>query len=92
MNIGQDCAEGILRKHLAECGVVSERGTGLVGFEQDEQGVTVQLLKHDGDKIVEESARFDYLVGADGARSKWLWLYRISIESQSVLQVLCARK
>ena len=67
--IGQHAAEGILRDHLARYNVVVERSTELVDFEQDEQGVVAHLVKHDGDKDVQESVRVSYLVGADGARS-----------------------
>ena len=47
-----------------------ECGTELIGFEQDEQGVTAHLVKHGADKDTEETVRIDYLIGADGARSK----------------------
>lgn len=72
--IAQYCAEGILRKHLAEYGVVPELATELVSFEQKEDGVTAHLVKHDGDKDVEDTVVVDYLVGADGAHSKRLSL------------------
>ncbi|KAF7793062.1 hypothetical protein EIP86_004167 [Pleurotus ostreatoroseus] len=67
--IGQHAAQGILRDHLARYNVVVERSTELVDFEQDEQGVVAHLVKHDGDKDVQESVQVSYLVGADGARS-----------------------
>ena len=51
-----------------------ERGTELVDFSQDEQGVTARLVKHEGDQDVEETMRAGYLVGADGARSELFWL------------------
>lgn len=54
--------EQILRSRLAGHGVDVELRAGLVGFEQDEQGVTAQL--DDG-----QTLRAAYLVGADGGRS-----------------------
>ena len=38
-------------------------------FNQDEQGVTPHLVKHEVDKGVEETVRIGYLVRADGTRS-----------------------
>lgn len=70
--IGQYCAEAILRKHLAEYGVIPELATELVGFEQNGESVTAHLVKHNGDKDVEETVVVDYLVGSDGAHSKRL--------------------
>ena len=54
--------EQILRSRLASHGVQVELHAGVLGFEQDEDGVTVRL---DGD----ETLRAAYLVGADGGRS-----------------------
>lgn len=70
MMIGQCCAEAILRKHLAEYNIVPELATDLVGFEKSESSVTAYLVKHDGDNDLGETVAVDYLVGADGARSK----------------------
>ncbi|KAL4242654.1 hypothetical protein ABKN59_011650 [Abortiporus biennis] len=67
--IGQDHAESILRSHLAKLGIQVERSTELVSFQQDLNGVTAEILKRsDDDKEIRETARFDFLVGADGAR------------------------
>lgn len=68
--VAQYLAEGHLRKHLAKYGIVPELSTELVGFEQNDGGVTARLVKHDGDKDVEEIVAVDYLVGAEGAHSK----------------------
>ncbi|HEX3791767.1 MAG TPA: FAD-dependent monooxygenase [Pseudonocardiaceae bacterium] len=57
--------EEILRDRLGGLGGQVELNTALVGFEQDEDGVTVELLR-DGDI---ERARARYLVGADGGHS-----------------------
>ncbi|GAA1987694.1 FAD-dependent monooxygenase [Amycolatopsis minnesotensis] len=63
--LGQSRTEEILRDRLAEFGVTVELGTELVGFAQDENGVTA-TLRHDGR---DEAVRADYLVGTDGGRS-----------------------
>jgi 2-polyprenyl-6-methoxyphenol hydroxylase-like FAD-dependent oxidoreductase len=60
--LGQSQTEGLLRDRLAEFGVRVELGVELVGFEQDDEGVTVSLSTG-------EVVRADYLVGADGGRS-----------------------
>jgi 2-polyprenyl-6-methoxyphenol hydroxylase-like FAD-dependent oxidoreductase len=54
--------EEILRTRLAAHGVQVALGTGLVGFVQDEAGVTARLESG-------EIVRAAYLVGADGGRS-----------------------
>ncbi|KAL4248923.1 Rifampicin monooxygenase-like protein [Abortiporus biennis] len=67
--IGQDHAESILRSHLDKFGIEVERSTELVNFQQDHDGVTAEILKRsDNDKETKETARFDFLIGADGAR------------------------
>jgi 2-polyprenyl-6-methoxyphenol hydroxylase-like FAD-dependent oxidoreductase len=60
--LGQSQLEGILRARQLEHGVRVELATELVGLEQDEGGVTARLSTG-------ETARFDYLVGADGGAS-----------------------
>ncbi|MBW4718779.1 FAD-dependent monooxygenase [Saccharothrix obliqua] len=57
--------DAILADRLAELGGRVERSTELVGFDQDDDGVTA-TLRHDGR---DERVRADYLVGADGGRS-----------------------
>jgi 2-polyprenyl-6-methoxyphenol hydroxylase-like FAD-dependent oxidoreductase len=54
--------EQILRSRLAGHGVEVALSTGLVGFEQDEDGVTARLESG-------RTLRAAYLVGADGGRS-----------------------
>ncbi|KAJ7760490.1 FAD binding domain-containing protein [Mycena metata] len=68
--MGQDHLEHIMRKELRKLGCAIEWGTTLLSFEQLEGGdsVRVQISRPDGDGEVTESARFDYLVGTDGAR------------------------
>src|SRR5690606_33939047 len=63
--VPQFLTERVLRERLAELGHRVEFGTELVGFEQDEKGVTARLVGPDG----EETLTARYLVGADGGRS-----------------------
>ena len=65
IGIPQYETERILRERLAGLGTQIERGIRLVGFEQDDEGVTATLEGPDG----EETVRVAYLVGADGAHS-----------------------
>lgn len=62
----QGKTERALTGFLAERGHKVERKTGLIGFEQDEDGVTSVLRSIDGR---EERIRTAYLVGADGPDS-----------------------
>ncbi len=62
----QSRTEHLLGQRLAALGVTVERCVELVGFQQDADGVTAQLRHADGR---EETGRFPYLVGCDGARS-----------------------
>src|ERR1700744_3815185 len=61
----QNLTEGALRERLAELGAAPEFGCELIGFEQDEAGVTARLRTASG----EESVRARFLVGADGGGS-----------------------
>jgi len=63
--IPQFLTEGIMRDRLAELGHCVEFGCELVGFEQDDDGVTARLDGKAGEQVV----RARYLVGADGGRS-----------------------
>ncbi|KAL4242532.1 Rifampicin monooxygenase-like protein [Abortiporus biennis] len=67
--LGQDRIEAILRSHLTKLGVEIERSTELVKFQQDSNGVTAEILKRNLDnQEIRETAHFNFLVGADGAR------------------------
>ncbi|MFI5546258.1 FAD-dependent monooxygenase [Streptomyces sp. NPDC051815] len=59
-------AERILADQLARWGTAVERGTELLSFRQDDEGVTCRLLTPSG---AEEELRTRYLVGCDGAHS-----------------------
>jgi len=63
--VPQFLTEGVMRDRLVELGHHPQFGCELVGFTQDEQGVTVRLTGEAGD----ETIRVRYLVGADGGRS-----------------------
>lgn len=63
--IPQFLTERIMRERLAELGGHVEFGCALVGFEQDQDGVTARLSGADG----EETVRVRFVAGADGGRS-----------------------
>jgi 2-polyprenyl-6-methoxyphenol hydroxylase-like FAD-dependent oxidoreductase len=65
LNLAQTETEAILRARAQELGVELERGVSLTGLEQDADGVHVTLSSAPG----EESAAFDWVVGADGGHS-----------------------
>ncbi|MFF3322949.1 FAD-dependent monooxygenase [Streptomyces sp. NPDC002889] len=58
--------ERLLDDHLARWDTRIERGTELVSFEQDADGVTSRLTTSTGD---EQELRSRYLIGCDGAHS-----------------------
>ena len=64
--IPQNESERLLEEHLAELGVVVERGTTFLGYEEQRDGVVARLEHPDGQGET-VSARF--LVGTDGAHS-----------------------
>jgi 2-polyprenyl-6-methoxyphenol hydroxylase-like FAD-dependent oxidoreductase len=63
--IPQFLTERAMRERLAELGAAVEFGCELIGFEQDNEGVSARLISKRG----EERVRARYLVGADGGRS-----------------------
>ena len=62
LGIRQRDVEQLLEAHAVELGAQVRRGCAVVGFEQDDDGVTVELAGG-------EQLRARYLVGCDGARS-----------------------
>ncbi|RBO93927.1 rifampin monooxygenase [Nocardia puris] len=62
LGIPQNVTDRLLAQHAAEAGAEIRRGAELVGFSQDEDGVTAELA--DGTRL-----RCRYLVGCDGGRS-----------------------
>ncbi|WP_161812544.1 FAD-dependent oxidoreductase [Steroidobacter agaridevorans] len=63
--IPQFLTERVMRERLAELGHMVEFGCELMGFEQDDTGVSARLRCERG----EERLRVLYLIGADGGRS-----------------------
>lgn len=63
--IPQFLTEGVMRDRLAEFGHRVEFGCELIGFEQDDEGVTARLGGKSGEQVV----RSRYLVGTDGGHS-----------------------
>ncbi|WP_059010473.1 rifampin monooxygenase [Streptomyces specialis] len=62
LGIPQTTTERLLAEHAIEVGAELRRGCELVGFRQDDEGVTVELA--DSTQV-----RARYLVGCDGGRS-----------------------
>ncbi|MFE3175240.1 FAD-dependent monooxygenase [Amycolatopsis sp. NPDC059090] len=62
LGIPQPVVVRLLEDHAIELGAEVRHGRAVVAFEQDEDGVTVELT--DGERL-----RSKYLVGCDGARS-----------------------
>jgi 2-polyprenyl-6-methoxyphenol hydroxylase-like FAD-dependent oxidoreductase len=67
--LGQNYQEKILRSHLGQMGTMVEFGSELRGFEQFEDHVTVQIVRHlHGEESMEET-EVPWLIGTDGAHS-----------------------
>ncbi len=66
LNIPQSTMERVLGDLVARRGLNIEWNTELVGFTQDDEGVTATLRRADGQ---EETVRAAWLVGCDGAHS-----------------------
>src|SRR4051794_17755863 len=62
LGIPQPVIEHLLEEHAIGLGAQVRRGRTVAGFEQDDEGVTVELS--DGERL-----RSRYLVGCDGGRS-----------------------
>lgn len=68
VGLAQDKIEPILRTRAAELGTDLRLGVELVSFEQDADGVLAVLRPRDGSE--EYAIRADYLIAADGHRSR----------------------
>ena len=71
--LGQWRHQLILRNAIEKLGGSVELGTALSPdcIEQDDESVTIKLQKSAAHKVVsKETARFKFVVGADGARSE----------------------
>lgn len=66
--VAQDVLEPVLRHCAEQEGADLRYGTELLGFEQDEEGVTAQIL--DRESATYRSVRASYLLAADGNQSK----------------------
>jgi 2-polyprenyl-6-methoxyphenol hydroxylase-like FAD-dependent oxidoreductase len=62
LGLPQPVVERLLEEHAVALGAEVRRGCSVAGFDQDDEGVTVELA--DGERL-----RARYLVGCDGARS-----------------------
>jgi 2-polyprenyl-6-methoxyphenol hydroxylase-like FAD-dependent oxidoreductase len=69
----------LLRERLADFGGQVEVGTELIGFEQDDDGVTV-TLRRDG---VDEHVRVAYMVAADGGKGPTRRLLGVPFEGET---------
>lgn len=63
--VPQFLTERVLRERLAELGHRAEFGCELIGFAQEDDGVTARIAVG----TVEETIRVGWLIGADGGRS-----------------------
>lgn len=77
----QSDTETILERHLDAVGVRTGLGVELVGFEQDDAGVSATLRHADGR---EEAARFAWMVGCDGAHSTVRHALRLPFEGDTL--------
>lgn len=70
--LNQTRHQKILRKHLTAAGGTVEFNTSLIGLVQDDDGVVAEITKTaaDGEQITEK-CKYAYVIGADGARSKF---------------------
>ncbi|KAF7342093.1 FAD-binding-3 domain-containing protein [Mycena venus] len=70
LNLSQDIHEEILRAHLQTLSCSVELGSELRAFEQFSDHVVARIVKTDSDGSQhEESTKFDWLIGTDGAHS-----------------------
>ncbi|WMX44546.1 FAD-dependent monooxygenase [Streptomyces roseicoloratus] len=82
-SIDQDKLERIVAQRAAELGADLRWSTELVGFEQDEDGVTATL--RDTGTGAETTVRTQYLIGADGVRSAVREAAGIAVEGPGTL-------
>lgn len=70
MFIGQSHLEELIRVHLVRLGVQVELGKELLEFKQDESGVVATVLNRGSSEEQKEVIEADYIVSAEGGRSK----------------------
>jgi 2-polyprenyl-6-methoxyphenol hydroxylase-like FAD-dependent oxidoreductase len=83
--VWQQHVEQHLEQRVNELGITVQRGSELVGFEQDDTGVTATVRTADG----EHQVRGAYLVGCDGGRS--LVRKQSGIDFPGTSSVMCGR-
>ena len=86
ISLAQSWHETILRKHIEQAGGRVESGSRLVSLEQDEKGVQVSIEKTTGGEISVESAPYDYVIGADGAKGRFKLSIARPLKHKSPLQ------
>jgi 2-polyprenyl-6-methoxyphenol hydroxylase-like FAD-dependent oxidoreductase len=64
--VSQYDTEAVLRRHLTAHGVTPDLGVELLGFTQDEEGLSARLREPDG---TERTEPYAFLVACDGAHS-----------------------
>lgn len=70
MEFSQAKHEEILRNHLSRYDIHVELGIELVGLEQNDGFVIAHLAATVDGRVTQQSGRYAYVVGADGARGK----------------------
>jgi 2-polyprenyl-6-methoxyphenol hydroxylase-like FAD-dependent oxidoreductase len=81
LGLPQNVTERLLTRQLRQAGLDIERGTSLAALRQEAGSATVRLERMDG--TVEE-ARFQYVVGCDGAHSTVRHLAGIPFEGEAL--------
>ncbi len=66
--LGQNHSEEILRAALNQFSCSVELDTELVSFDEGPDGVTAHILKRRDGQETTEIVRYEFIVGADGAR------------------------
>lgn len=66
VRVEQPTLEAILERHAGRCGAALRRGHQVLGLDQDEEGVSLDVRAEHGDYY---SLRTQYVVGCDGADS-----------------------
>ena len=69
MTIPQYLHEGVLRDHILRLGGKIELGVELVGLQQDENVVSVDIEETHGERTTRTKERYDWVVGTDGGHS-----------------------
>lgn len=80
--VNQPGLERILHKRAQEVGATVRTGCELIGFSEDDDGVTATV--RDVDSRLESKIKCQYLVGADGAHSKVRDLLGIPMDGRGI--------